>query len=614
MSSSSSGASASYKGYRLQALYTLWRILRENRETDLIFQPEGQEDLAILDARGNLLEIIQVKSHAINLTLSSFAPEKPDSFFYRVSNALKEAPAAQVSIASYGPVGPELQQAIEGNRSKREEVAKKIGKHARLTQEDASNLLGRIRLKIVDEQVLRDEVYATLEGSLVGVDRGTAFELLTFWLYICAENRRRISRDDVLDRVNKVGRFISARATHLHEWFTTIIPLEKRQIEPEQQTQLEEEFYRGVYTRYDHILAGLDVVRPTPMQDVDARFQQSHVVIIHGASGQGKTTLAYRYLEEYFPALWRFKVQAVESRTHALSVATALVGHADAIGVRMLVYLDVSSRDAGWPELAKQLSAHENIRVLITIREEDFQRANVVEPDFDFALVGLSLDRQEAQQIYNALTERAVSTQFLNFEEAWTRFGGEGPLLEFVYLITQGASLRERLTQQVTRLRDEVRRNELSRAELDLLRWVSVASAYEARLKIRPLADALSLTEPTRTFSLFEKEYLLRVSDNGALVQAVHPIRSAILAELLTDAALAPWSQIAHSCLPFIPGADIEAFLLHAFSRRPTDTEELVGALASYRCVEWMAIAGITRALIWLGIREYVEENLTLIQ
>jgi len=63
---------------------------------------------------------------------------------------------------------------------------------------------------------------------------------------------------------------------------------------------------------------------------------------------------------------------------------------------------------------------------------------------------------------------------------AAARFGGEGPLLEFVYLVNQNASLRARLRDQVRRLQDEVRTGARSVAELQLLRLVSVAAAYAA--------------------------------------------------------------------------------------------------------------------------------------
>jgi len=45
----SSDATPAYRGYRLQALYVLWRILESNSSENLIFQPEGYEDLSIFE-------------------------------------------------------------------------------------------------------------------------------------------------------------------------------------------------------------------------------------------------------------------------------------------------------------------------------------------------------------------------------------------------------------------------------------------------------------------------------------------------------------------------------------------------------------------------------------
>ncbi len=57
-----SDATPAYRGYRLQTLYILWRILESDRDAGRVFQPEGQEDLAIYDAEDNLSEVIQVKA------------------------------------------------------------------------------------------------------------------------------------------------------------------------------------------------------------------------------------------------------------------------------------------------------------------------------------------------------------------------------------------------------------------------------------------------------------------------------------------------------------------------------------------------------------------------
>ena len=71
---SETGATAAYRGYRRQALYVLSRVLRPN-QADLVFQPEGIEDLAIYDGN-RLLEICQVKAVGEPLALSHFQPSR----------------------------------------------------------------------------------------------------------------------------------------------------------------------------------------------------------------------------------------------------------------------------------------------------------------------------------------------------------------------------------------------------------------------------------------------------------------------------------------------------------------------------------------------------------
>jgi hypothetical protein len=605
--------SHTYRGYRLQALYALFRILESKNDAALVYQPEYKEDLAIFDSDGNLLEVIQVKALSDDLVLSSFDPQKTDSFFYRTASRLKSCPLLKISIASFGKIGPEMLQACESDGVERQRLSKKLAGYGHLFEADAEGLFAKIQIIPLEEAILKKRICAALGNILTGVDPDSAFRLLSHWLYVCSENKCKISQRDVIERVNNVGKFLSERTAHHREWFTSIAPIEDREIDPQVRDELSEEFYRGVSVRYDHVLADLDVLRPQKMLEMANKFKDSRVVIVHGASGQGKTTLAYRYLNEFFPQEWRFKVELIENRKHALSIAMALIGHANAIGVPLAVYLDVSPSDRDWPELVKKLATHTNIRVLVTIREEDWRRASVSGAEIQFSSIDLDFDLTEAREVFRLLTEKKVSTKFLNFEEAWYAFGGEGPLLEFIHLITQGDSLRERLLKQVKRLQDDVREGKLESSEIELLTLVSVASAFESRLSVMPLANHLRLRVPQRTFELFEREYLLRLSPDG-LIQGLHPIRSTILAHILIDPELSPWSEKASTCLGFMHSSDVETFLLHAFSRRRGDIKPLLCSIAKYQPNHWVAIVGVLRSLIWLGIAEYVEGNRAIIQ
>jgi hypothetical protein len=439
--------------------------------------------------------------------------------------------------------------------------------------------------------------------------------MLNFWLYRCAEAKQKITHDDLIAKINNIGKFLGERNAYHAVWFRSVVPIEDREIETQDREMLSNEFYRGVSARYEHILADIDRPRPTKLNEIDQKFNEKQIVIIHGSSGQGKTTLAYRYLHDFFPSLWRFQVRLVDGCQHALNIATALSGHARNIGVRMAVYLDVSPNDKDWVELVKDLSLQRNIQVLVTVREEDFKRASISNTEIKFNEVELKFDRAEAEEIYGFLQETEIPTHFLDFDDAWKRFGDRGPLMEFVYLVTKGESLRERLQQQVRRIQQEVNGGKRSAKELDLLCLVSVASAFEARLKVRELIHFLHLPRSMakETLRLLEKEYLLRTSEDKKLVTGLHPIRSEILADILVDPAFNSWIDNLSDCLPFVFEQDIGSFLLYVFSRHQHELEPLLNVLNSYQPEQWIAIAGIVRALIWLGIKEYVKSNQELI-
>ena len=123
-----SGAKAALKGYRLQTLYTLVEIL-DSCDSDDVFQPEGEEDLAIYK-NSELTRVIQVKARSEKLTLSSFNPEKKDSFFHRVAGQLHIHRSLTVEVISFGEIGSEIKKAWEnGDANSRASVITKLRKH-----------------------------------------------------------------------------------------------------------------------------------------------------------------------------------------------------------------------------------------------------------------------------------------------------------------------------------------------------------------------------------------------------------------------------------------------------------------------------------------------------
>jgi ABC-type glutathione transport system ATPase component len=271
-----------------------------------------------------------------------------------------------IRLASFGDVGGELLRAAQEDRTDRAEVSRKISEKGFLSEADARKLLNQLQIVSVVESELKERIFNILKNLCTGIDPVPAFEMLNFWLYCCAENKCKITQNDVIQRINDVGRFVAERNAHHGEWFRSIIPIENNDIDAQTQEKLSNEFYRGISARYDHILADVDKPRISKLYEISQKFKNKQIVIVHGASGQGKTTIAYRYLHDYFPDQWRFQVRLIENRQQALNIATALSGQAKAIGIPIAVYLDISPNDIGWDELVKQLSLHRNIQILVS--------------------------------------------------------------------------------------------------------------------------------------------------------------------------------------------------------------------------------------------------------
>lgn len=609
---SSYGAKAALEGYRKQALYTVASILQANG-SDLVFQPEGIEDLAVYQGP-RPLRAVQVKAHSENLTLSSFSPDKPKSFFHRAAKDLATHDGLTIEVISFGPIGAEITGAWSGNTEQQASVRAKLRGY-KFNNDQIDALFSRVKWQRADEGCVQKQVFEFLRDSAVTGDPESAFSLLTAWIYLAAEKKQRITYSDLVEKLNAIGRYSAERSAQEQEWFTSIVPIEDKPIDTSRNEQLAEEFYNGISTRYSHILAGFDVPRHDRLNSLEQAFSpDTRTVIIHGASGQGKTTLALRFLHDFVPEQWRYSIRYLQDKGQIARVANALAGHLRVVNAPLYLHLDVSPRDHDWPELVKNLLDEKNIRILITIREEDLARNTISDAELGFPqTIPITFNEGEARDIYERLLGQGVAASFPSFEDAWALFGGEGPLLEFVYFITQAESLQDRLHNQVLRLREEVRLNTLLPEELMFMRVCSVASAFEARVDAPSLAAELKLKNPIRTLQLLEEEYLLRSTHDRRYVEALHPIRSAILARELTDPTFEPWRDAAILAINHMPEPDIEPFLLYAFARRTEDVEFLVEGVGRYCPKAWSGVAAVMRALLWLGVKEYVEANMLVI-
>ena len=250
--------------------------------------------------------------------------------------------------------------------------------------------------------------------------------------------------------------------------------------------------------------------------------------------------MAYRYILDCAQD-FRFEALRASDVQHARRMATAIAGHSEALEVPTLVYVDVRPGDILWVEFVRELASAPGVRILVTVREEDWFRSRVSLDDFAFVDLPIPFDEASARQMYGRLEERTKDIKYLDFADAWAQLGSRKTLFEFVYLVTQAESLSAKIEGQIASLQDAVNAGQSLAAELHLLRLVAVASAFEARLHLVPLVQACRIPEPQRTLERFNNEFLLRTSSDGTYVEGFHAIRSELISSRLTDAALNPW-------------------------------------------------------------------------
>lgn len=610
--------SATYRGYRRQALYVLWRLVTDAASLSQIYQPEGDEDLAVFSAEGKLVEATQVKDYSSPLTLSDFKPGSADGFFARMHRRVAAHPQCKIAIASFGPIGTELAAALKAPGSQRTSVASKLNAQNRsIPLPECETLLARLSDQIIhpDERTLTADIRRTLAPTIAGVHGDTALELLLFAIFDASEQQRPITRQTLLQRVEQVGAYLAALRNHSTEWSVSIGPLQSRAVNADERTALRASYRIGAQATWDHILADVDTVRPARLDEIHNLFRTNQAVVIRGASGQGKSTLALRYMRDFAADGLRFYVRFLDGREHAVRIANALRNHIAALALRAIVIVDLAPSDSGWVELVKDLAVA-GIKVLVTVREEDFHRAGVASRDVLFGEVGLdSISRAEARDIYDSLTQSGTDPVHVDFDEAWSRFtaGDNGPLLEFTHIVSEGRTLASTIDAQITRLQHEAShaRTVITPRHLKLLALAAIANEAECRVPLLALCQAADLDPLTRPLSVLEDEYLLKTVTERAdtLVVPLHSVRSrAIVSALFHDGAEG-WLDLAIECLPLVVDADLERFLLFAFLRRPQASHGLEVALRSVPLRTWTQAASISRALLWLGISRYETEN-----
>ena len=356
-----------------------------------------------------------------------------------------------------------------------------------------------------------------------------------------------------------------------------------------------------------HIRNNFDFKRNYWMEEIRAVINNKGVAILKGVSGQGKTTLCYRYLIDTYPEGCVLCVRTIANEGQAQNLVSAL----DGLGKHnenLIIYIDVQPGETLWAFLLQELQARGlSIPVLISIRDEDYNRTPINGKAIQYGVVELTLSKEEAAHIYSTYTEAKPHAEHRTFEEAWQSFGGQGPLIEFVYLLTNNQTLAQRLQEQI----DALLREGISDEWLELLQLVCYAGRLGCAVNLTDVKNEIHCSTMHAAVSRLKDEYLIRVIDENT-IEALHPVRAKIVFDALCDQIYTESREIVFKALSCISSQNVRVVLLDYFSNQQYDIKD-VQRLSQIKFCDWVGYANAIRSMLWLDAKRYVESNITFI-
>lgn len=592
-SKSDIGAKAAWKGFSSQTIYIAYRLMILNDKYD--FYPERIEDLMIKN-KGLIIELVQIKNLSKKLALSSFSPKENDSFFKRALANRKKNENFNLKIVSFGEIGEELQGLINKDKDCIKSIKDKMLQY-KYSVDDIEWIFSNLSIEEVNEVDLKKEIINILEKRIETMAAPkVAFDTLINYVSNLSRYSKYTSKEIWNKKIDEYVKDISSIKGMCAQYGRTIISLMDYKTQ-QSSDELILEYQLGVNAHPQHIRNNLDIIRGEWLAKIVEYFENNRIVIIKGASGQGKSSLAYRYLVNNYTENYIFVIEKIVDSQQAIDIVSALNGLASSKSGNIIVYIDVSPYDKEWLWIIEEINKRGiNLKLLITIREEDFNRSdidlNIIKPK----IIELYFDKSEARKVF----EKYKSPYFLNFEKAWEKFGEVGPFMEFIYLLKQSDTLKNKLESQINRIVN----NEInSDGWLNILQVICYAGKNNLKINIQRLISQLPCDQQRKMIQQFQNEYLIKRISNNQYVECLHAVRAEILYDILTQNSMMDEETILLYSLVSV-NEFCQSMLVKYFFKK-INIDDLINKLSECRLYSWTSFASIISALLWLDTYRY---------
>ena len=286
-------------------------------------------------------------------------------------------------------------------------------------------------------------------------------------------------------------------------------------------------YYEGKKPNISDIVNRLPIKRESLEKQIIESIEENRVTVIKASSGQGKTTLAYQVAYNLSEIYTSYQITWCNDTKELLNILNYFRTRVK-LGEKPLIILDnLDVQLSQWNRLAQLLQGENHqYKIIITTREDDWYRYGGDLSNIKLLnIVDLYLSSEEANNIYNVLDKNnMLHESIVNWEDSYKIIEDKKLLIEYVYLLTHGEMLSQRIDSQISQLLKE----DDGAIKGDILRKVCFADKCGVRIASSKLIKSLKEenVDIGSTLESLENEYLIKIKTNDIYVEGLHPVRS----------------------------------------------------------------------------------------
>lgn len=530
LSVSRDGGQIALRGYSYQFLYSCYLILSSS-SPEISFQLEGIEDIDCIKQKDDRSDVTHIQlKYSVNKQDASFLPDVLKNF---IEAYLLDQNRSFKLVYDFPVAKGHLSKMFASNLDEKSrtywiDVISKIKQNNpswNWSVYDFDKFISCLSFEKLEKVTLVAEIEKALIGTYeITTDNVSLFaNSIKILCFEKMEQRAYVTKAELDLRIQSVKIDISKGSQNpAHSWIRKL-DYSKPSLDKGRS------FYEGKKATPADIASGLPIKRPSLEKDVIKSIYENTVTVIKASSGQGKTTLAlqatYVLQNEYKPyqLLWCDDLKEIGNIVQYFKARIQL-------GEKILILIDnLDNHLSKWNYLAQLLQSelHCHYKLLITSREIDWynysgdlsniQSLKVIKP---------ALEEKEAIEIFDLFREaKQLHPSMASWQRAWNKIAEKQLLIEYVYLLTHGEMLSERIALQIS----QIGQSSSGKAKCEILRKVCFADLCGVRLSIVDLYASQSEDSGSDFGELLksmESEFLVHVNAESGYVEGLHPIRS----------------------------------------------------------------------------------------